>query len=306
MNESDVQEIQNSFTKMVEDNPDMPIAFAAIKTLLKDLETHESGTLTGLIDRLKELQEVLMRSEKAGASVSSGTELFLRFITLASSLEYPDLQESRRVMIDRGRDFLRRNDGAREKITRLCEPFIMDDMTILTHSRSRAVRDTLIAAKKSGKNFRVFVTESQLDRSGVQLQKELEAAGLTCTVILDAAVAYTMEQVDCVLVGAEGVVENGGCINKIGSLGVAMCAHHFQTPVYVLAECVKFVRLYPLSQRELPDNFKFSARTLRAADTGHAHPLVDYTPPRYISLLFTDLGVLTPAAVSDELIQLYL
>lgn len=25
----------------------------------------------------------------------------------------------------------------------------------------------------------------------------------------------------------------------------------------------------------------------------------------YISLLFTDLGVLTPAAVSDELIQLY-
>lgn len=33
-------------------------------------------------------------------------------------------------------------------------------------------------------------------------------------------------------------------------------------------------------------------------------------PPRlprlqYITLLFTDLGVLTPAAVSDELIQLY-
>ena len=29
-------------------------------------------------------------------------------------------------------------------------------------------------------------------------------------------------------------------------------------------------------------------------------------PAEYISLLFTDLGVLTPAAVSDELIQLYL
>lgn len=36
------------------------------------------------------------------------------------------------------------------------------------------------------------------------------------------------------------------------------------------------------------------------------HPLVDYTPPSYISLLFTDLGILTPAAVSDELIKLYL
>lgn len=31
----------------------------------------------------------------------------------------------------------------------------------------------------------------------------------------------------------------------------------------------------------------------------------DYTPPKFINLLFTDLGVLTPAAVSDELIQLY-
>ena len=35
-------------------------------------------------------------------------------------------------------------------------------------------------------------------------------------------------------------------------------------------------------------------------------PSRDYTPPSYISLLVTDLGVLTPAAVSDELIQLYL
>ena len=35
------------------------------------------------------------------------------------------------------------------------------------------------------------------------------------------------------------------------------------------------------------------------------NPSCDYTPPKYISLLFTDLGVLTPSAVSDELIRLY-
>jgi len=34
-------------------------------------------------------------------------------------------------------------------------------------------------------------------------------------------------------------------------------------------------------------------------------PSRDYTPPRYITLLFTDLGVLTPSAVSDELIKLF-
>jgi len=32
---------------------------------------------------------------------------------------------------------------------------------------------------------------------------------------------------------------------------------------------------------------------------------VDYTPPEYISELFTDLGIFTPAAVSDELIKYF-
>lgn len=34
-------------------------------------------------------------------------------------------------------------------------------------------------------------------------------------------------------------------------------------------------------------------------------PPIDFTPAKLITLLFTDLGVLTPAAVSDELIRLY-
>ena len=38
-------------------------------------------------------------------------------------------------MIERGRDFIQQYTGAREKIARLCDPFIMDDMTVLTHSR---------------------------------------------------------------------------------------------------------------------------------------------------------------------------
>lgn len=40
-------------------------------------------------------------------------------------------------------------------------------------------------------------------------------------------------------------------------------------------------------------------------DATERYPLVDYTPPSYINLLFTDLGVLTPAAVADELLKMY-
>lgn len=34
-------------------------------------------------------------------------------------------------------------------------------------------------------------------------------------------------------------------------------------------------------------------------------PRMDYTPPALITLIVTDIGILTPSAVSDELIKLY-
>jgi translation initiation factor eIF-2B subunit alpha len=46
----------------------------------------------------------------------------------------------------------------------------------------------------------------------------LEEENIPCTVILDSAVGYVMEQVDMVMVGAEGVVESGGIINKVSSM----------------------------------------------------------------------------------------
>lgn len=47
------------------------------------------------------------------------------------------------------------------------------------------------------------------------MHKELVAADIEATLILDSAVGYIMEQVDIVMLGAEGVTESGGIINKV-------------------------------------------------------------------------------------------
>ncbi|KAK2102862.1 Translation initiation factor [Saguinus oedipus] len=179
------------------------------------------------------------------------------------------------------------------------------------------------------------------------MAKALCHLNVPVTVVLDAAVGYIMEKADLVIVGAEGVVENGGIINKIGTNQMAVCAKAQNKPFYVVAESFKFVRLFPLNQQDVPDKFKarravsgsstlftharaprvqspgysaltdvyffspqYKADTLKVAQTGQdlkeEHPWVDYTAPSLITLLFTDLGVLTPSAVSDELIKLYL
>jgi len=166
--------------------------------------------------------------------------------------------------------------------------------------------------------------------------EELAKVGIPTTVILDSAVAYYMEQMDIVIVGAEGVVENGGIVNsvriiayfwlrtyysadkpiilQIGTYSTAVIAQALNKQFYVAAESYKFARLYPLTQRDVPQKQMAaisgdiaggepSEETMK--NVSFASPFFDYTPPGYIALIFTDLGVLTPSAVSDELIKLY-
>ncbi|NXL90818.1 EI2BA factor, partial [Alectura lathami] len=272
-------------------------------------------TIQGLRSSLRDAIETLSRVDSSVA-VSSGGELFLRFISL-TSLEYSDYSKCKEIMIERGEIFLRKVSLSRNKIAKLCHPFIRDGARILTHAYSRVVLRVLEAAVESKKRFSVYVTESQPDQAGQvficarswqKMAKALRKLNIPVTVILDAAVGhYIMEKVDLVLVGAEGVVESGGIINKIGTNQIAVCAKAQNKPFYVVAESFKFVRLFPLNQQDVPDKFKYKADTLKTSQNlTEEHPWIDYTSPSLITLLFTDLGVLTPSAVSDELIKLYL
>ena len=67
------------------------------------------------------------------------------------------------------------------------------------------------------KRLYVYVTECASNDSGRIMKKDLEALGIPCTLVLDSAVGYVLEQVDIVLLGAEGVVESGGIVNKVGT-----------------------------------------------------------------------------------------
>lgn len=51
----------------------------------------------------------------------------------------------------------------------------------------------------------------------LQAVEYLREAGIPCRAVLDSAVGYIMDKVDMVFVGAEGVVENGGVINKVSN-----------------------------------------------------------------------------------------
>ncbi|CAF0956147.1 unnamed protein product [Adineta steineri] len=296
------------FTAIRQQEPDTSVAITAIRTLLDVIKRSSAGTMSELSHELKSAVQLLTTgTDSSMPSVKSGCELFLRFITLAKFDTYA-IDECRQKLIERGEVFLERTLSSRQRISEYSQEFIVDGSIILTHSYSRVVLNLLAYASKFAR-FRVFVTESEPDKSGLQMRDELEAIGIPSICILDASVAYVMEKVTFVLMGAEAVVESGGVINKIGTFNIAIAAHEMNKPFYVASESFKFVRYYPLNNRDLPDHFKFKASTIARLSEQNLemeHPLVDYTPPAYITLLFTDIGTLTPSAVSDELIKLYI
>ncbi|XP_031620290.1 translation initiation factor eIF-2B subunit alpha isoform X2 [Contarinia nasturtii] len=296
--------VEKYFSELLNEDKSLSAGIAAIKTLLAVLKKTKFDTVQELHSTIQTTVKTMRTSDHPITAIVSASELFSRFITLAA-FDDKTADECKALMLHRGEIFLKKLLEARNIIAKQCAQFVTDGCRVLTHARSRAVLETLILAAKSNKRFHVYVTRSSPDNTGEQMCNELKTAGIECTLILDAAIGYIMESIDIVLVGAEGVVESGGIINRVGTYTMALCAREMKKPFYVLAESLKFSRLYPLNQRDLPNDYKFSKQSLTENLT-QAHPLVDYTSPAYITLLFTDIGILTPSAVSDELIKLYL
>lgn len=287
--------------------PDLAEAVAAIRALASVIRSSKATTMMELEIELKKASDTLKSWDTTSISLTAACDLFMRYVTRTSALEYEDFNSAKSRLIERAEKFGEISYKARKIIAMLSQDFIFDGCTILVHGFSRVVLEVLKTAAQNKKMFRVFCTEGRPDRTGLRFSNEMAKLDVPVKLVIDSAVAYSMDEVDMVFVGADGVVESGGIINMMGTYQIALVAHSMNKPVYVAAESYKFARLYPLDQKDM-------APALRPIDFGVPIPSKveieksarDYTPPQYLTLLFTDLGVLTPSVVSDELIQLYL
>jgi len=345
-----IQDLRRYLSDGSDDDKKQALPVSAIKSLLCVIQRTESETMMGIQMELKQASEQMLTFAKdplnsnmlegrSHIALASGCELFMKYITRCF-LELPDFTECIEQVISRGQRFSNISIAARDRISTVGRAFIRPGATVLTHGWSSVVSKLLIHAAQDT-HFEIIILEGRPDASGAKAAAIYSKAGIPTTVVLDSAMAYVMERVDMVIVGAEGVVENGGIINKIGTYTMGITAKELGKPFYVAAESFKFARLYPLNQSDLPTigehmnehlNFvdtacwiatggavgknekngendgvktKMPGLVLLPENVNVANPLCDYTPAQYITLLFTDLGVLTPSAVSDELIRLY-
>ncbi|KAG2157073.1 hypothetical protein DEU56DRAFT_920852 [Suillus clintonianus] len=323
----DICETYASFLK----NEELSAPLAAILALSKLIETSDgiipktiAGTMLELVKALNNGAEALKLSTSNPISLNAGCELFIAFVTLLphDSASFSDLKLE---LVRQGQKYAAEALTYRDKIANLALGFIKDDSVILTHSYSRVVMKTLLRAHER-KRISVYVTEARPRGLGLRTYEELTAAGIPCTVVLDSAASYVMDKVDFVLVGSEAVVESGGLINAVGSNQIAIIAQAANIPFYALAERqydlpthTSNTLSFPLS----PAGNVASPPTTGAIKSAHekasncdnirqmtseqiaCNPGVDYTRPDLITLVFSDVGSLTPEGVSQYVVGMF-
>ncbi|AET40728.1 translation initiation factor eIF2B subunit alpha Ecym_6352 [Eremothecium cymbalariae DBVPG len=296
--------ITKTYLKFLEDDNEMTMPIAAIEALVTMLKVKNPSTSAEMINSVKSSTLELTTSIPNSISLRAGCDIFMRFVLKNTHL-YGDWESCKQHLIENGQLFVSRAKKSRDKIAKIGIDFITDDDIILVHGFSRAVSSLLSYAAEKLIRFRCVVTEARPTQQGTLLYNLLKNKGIPVTMVVDSAVGSIIHKIDKVFVGAEGVAESGGIINLIGTYSVGVLAKNARKPFYVVSESHKFVRMFPLSPDDLPverDPLDFTRNDepelLRS-------PLIDYTSHEHITALITDLDVLTPSAVSEELIKMW-
>jgi translation initiation factor eIF-2B subunit alpha len=270
MASTDSFDIVQTYRDLLRDDPDLTMPVAAIESLVLALSHRPTSTISETLEYLKSLTQKLIASTANPISLSAGTDLFQRYLIaslkpgsiIGGSVGGGDFEAIRRHLLTNGRLFVERAKAAREQIASFGVHFVRDGCTILTMGGSRVVGALLRgAADASGGSVRFKViyvlppTSSTLMNpppEGSNIVSGLRKKGVPVATISEGAVAYALGKVDMVIVGAEGVVENGGVISRLGTYQLGILAKSAGKPMYVVAESHKFVRIFPLGQYDLP------------------------------------------------------
>jgi len=200
----------------------------------------------------------------------------------------------KKVEIQSYQEILNHFEDAQQKINQEVVKIIKSQDIIFTHCHSTNVVNALIYAKKQGKNFEVYLTETRPLFQGRKTATELRKAGIKTTMFVDSALGIALmgsqgvKKADKIFLGADALL-NAGVINKVGSGLISKVAKLEKTPLYIVADSWKYT----------PDKIKLEQRNLKEvwddapAKVKIKNPAFEFVPRENIKNIVSELGALT-------------
>lgn len=159
----------------------------------------------------------------------------------------------------------------------------------------------MYVAHQRGTKIRVYADETRPLLQGARLTSfELHEAGIDVTLICDNMAAFIMSKglIDLVIVGCDRVAENGDAANKIGTMGVAILAKHFNIPFYIACPSTTFDlntktgNDIVIEERNPKEVINFAGVQTAPLDMKVRNPAFDVTPHELIKGFITEKGII--------------
>lgn len=170
---------------------------------------------------------------------------------------------------------------------------IDDGDTLLTHCN---VSGEMVmigrACRRAGKAVDFITTETRPYFQGARLTAwELAGDGFSVRLMPDGAVAHVMASglVTRVVVGSDRCARNGDIANKIGTYQIALLAHKFGIPFYVLAQPTPAFATgaeIPIEERDPEELLTYRGRRIAPEGVQGYYPAFDLTPNELVTQHF--------------------
>lgn len=237
------------------------------------------------------------------------TVLFKQWIAGKDKISSTDFQEIKTLLRVEAVRIKEEDIEMCKQIARHGVALIASGSRILTHcnaghlavSRYGTALAPIYLAQACGLNPKVYADETRPLLQGARLTTyELMRFGVDTTLVCDNMAASLMSQgmIDMIMVGCDRIAANGDVANKIGTCGVAVLAHHYHVPFYVLGPTSTFDPHTPTGKDIVIEQRAASEVT----DLHYIHrmapehvqvynPAFDVTPAELVTAYITEKGV---------------
>ena len=281
------------------------IARAAAQALMRAAEEYRGENLEEFLEYMEGVANLLVSTRPTAVSLPNAVNYVM---TVLREKKYQSLEEARRAVIERAREFIEYSKQALRRLGEIGARLIRTGDVILTHCNSSAVESVLVTAWKQGKRFKVYATETRPKYQGYITARDLAREGIPVTLVPDSAVLTVIEKmhVTKVIVGADTVTANGAVINKIGTSQIALAAKKHGVTFIVATETYKFSpytvvgQLVEIEERSPTEVLEKPIPGLRVRN-----PAFDATPPDYIDMIVTERGIIPPKSAALLLWEMF-
>ncbi len=196
-----------------------------------------------------------------------------------------------------------------DDIAALAADHIHANEVIMVHGFSAIVTAFLITAKETVPNFEVVVVERAPYYDGHLTARRLAEAGISVSVVSDAAVLACMPRTDAVLIEPHAVLGDGGLVTRAGGAAMVFAARQHNVPLLVT---VGMYKLSPMFTHQTPLKEQGSAASVidpsddsffGAAEV--YNPVFDYVPAKDVAVMVTNDGQHPPTYIYRLLTEYY-